>query len=196
MKLFFVKSIEPFISKLPAAAEVGAGMRYTLRDAKIGNSLYTTGINTCSGFGLRAGEQNLLGHIKPEDFNPRNFAGAFERLVKDFQNKYGEVRALVFGGRESSFIDPNCRRASNEVSATMCDVLSTKCNIPDENFASIMGKFINIKTNDNMAVIGDKVYLANKEFEKAGLLSAPKYKIESLAEDIYEDVFIPKSFLV
>ena len=35
MKLFFVKSIEPFISKLPAAAEVGAGMRYTLRDAKI-----------------------------------------------------------------------------------------------------------------------------------------------------------------
>ena len=60
MKLFFVKSIEPFISKLPAAAEVGAGMRYTLRDAKIGNSLYTTGINTCSGFGLRAGEQNLL----------------------------------------------------------------------------------------------------------------------------------------
>ena len=101
MKLFFVKSIEPFISKLPAAAEVGAGMRYTLRDAKIGNSLYTTGINTCSGFGLRAGEQNLLGHIKPEDFNPRNFAGAFERLVKDFQNKYGEVRALVFGGRES-----------------------------------------------------------------------------------------------
>ena len=51
-------------------------------------------------------------------------------------------------------------------------------------------------TNDNMAVIGDKVYLANKEFEKAGLLSAPKDKIESLAEDIYEDVFIPKSFLV
>ena len=196
MKLFFVKSIEPFISKLPAAAQVGAGMRYTLRDAKIGNSLYTTGINTCSGFGLRAGEQNLLGHIKPEDFNPRNFAGAFEKLVKDFQNKYGEVRALVFGGREISFIDPHCRTRSNEVSATMCDVLSTKCNIPDENFASIMGKFTNIKTNDNMAVIGDKVYLANKEFEKAGLLSAPKDKIETLAQDVYEDVFIPKSFLV
>lgn len=101
MKLFFVKSIEPFISKLPAAAEVGAGMRYTLRDAKIGNSLYTTGINTCSGFGLRAGEQNLLGHIKPEDFNPRNFAGAFEKLVKDFQNKYGEVRALVLADVKS-----------------------------------------------------------------------------------------------
>ena len=82
MKLFFVKSIEPFISKLPAAAEVGAGMRYTLRDAKIGNSLYTTGINTCSGFGLRAGEQNLLGHIKPEDFNPRHFAGALKGLSK------------------------------------------------------------------------------------------------------------------
>ena len=196
MKLFFVKSIESFINKLPAASEVGAGMRYTLRNAKTGSNLYTTGINTCSSFGLNAGEQNLLGHIKPEGFNPRDFAGAFEKLVKDFQNKYGEVRALVFGGRESSFTDPHCRTSSNEISATMCDILSTKCNITDENFASIMGKFANIKTNDNIAIIGNKVYLANKEFEKAGMLKAPKDKIETLAGGIYEDVFIPKSFLV
>lgn len=195
MKLFFVKSIEPLISKLAAASEVGANLRYTIKDAKIANKLYTTGINTCSGFGLRAGEQNLLGHIKPEDFNPRSFSQAFERLVKDFQNKYGEVRALVFGGRESSFTDPHCRIPSNEVSATMCDVLSTKCNIADENFASIMGKYAKIKANDNMAIIGNNVYLANKEYEAAGLLSAAKDKIETLAGDIYEDVFIPKSFL-
>lgn len=196
MKLFFVKSIEPFISKLPASTEVGAGMRYTIRDAKIGTELYTTSINTCSGFCIRAGEKNLLGHIQPEEFNPRNFSEAFERLVKDFQNKYGEVRALVLGGRESSFIDPHCRTASNEVSATMCDVLSTKCNIPDKNFASIMGKFSNVRTTDNMAIIGDKAYIANREFEKVGLLNAPKDKVEDLAGKVYEDVFIPKSFLV
>lgn len=110
--------------------------------------------------------KTLLGHIKPEDFNPRNFAGAFEKLVKDFQNKYGEVRALVFGGREISFIDPHCRTRSNEVSATMCDVLSTKCNIPDENFASIMGKFTNIKTNDNMALLVIKFILQIKNLKK------------------------------
>ena len=196
MKLFFVKSIEHLISKLPQASEVGAGMRYTLCDAKVGKNLYTTGINTCSGFSLEAGNQNLLGHIMPEGFNPRNFAEAFEKLVKDFQNKYGEVRALIFGGRESSFIDPHCPTPSNEVSATMCNVLSTRCNIPDENFASIMGKFANVKTNDNMAVIGDKVYLANKEFEKSGLLNASDDKVEALAGKVYEDVFIPKNFLV
>lgn len=196
MKLFFVKSIEPYISKLPTTSEVGAGMHYTLRDIKIGKNLYTTGINTCSGFNLRAGEQNLLGHIKPENFNPRNFAEAFEKIVKEFQNKYGEVKALVFGGRESSFIDPHCRTRSNEVSATICDVLSSKCNIQDENFASLLGKYANIKTNDNMAIIGDKIYLANNEFEKACLINAPNDKIETLAEKIYEDVFIPKSFLI
>ena len=118
------------------------------------------------------------------------------KIFKDFQNKYGEVRALIFGGRESSFIDPHCPTQSNEVSATMCDVLSTRCNIPDENFASIMGKFAKVKTNDNMAVIGDKVYLANKEFEKSGLLNASDDKVEALAGKVYEDVFIPKNFLV
>lgn len=77
MKLFFVKSIEPFISKLPAAAEVGAGMRYTLRDAKIGNSLYTTGINTCSGFGLRAGEQNPPRAYKAGGFQSSKLCRSF-----------------------------------------------------------------------------------------------------------------------
>lgn len=183
MKLFFVKLIEPFISKLPASAEVGAGMRYTLRDSKAGENLFTTAANTCSGFVLHAGGQNLVGHIQPEGFNPRNFASAFEKLVKDFQSKFGEVKAFVFGGRESSFADPNCKTRSTDVYATICEVLSTKCNIPDENFASVLGKFKHVKTNDDVAVIGDKIYMANKAFEKAK------------PPEIYEDIIIPDSFL-
>lgn len=183
MKVTFVKSIEPFIRNLPASCEVGAGMRYTLRDAKVGENLFTTSANTCSGFVLNAGGQNLVGHIQPEGFNPRNFAQTFENLVKDFQAKFGEVKAFVFGGRESSFVDPNCRTTSNNVYATMCDVLSTKCKIPDENFASVLGKFKGIKTNDDVAVIGDKIYMANKALEK------------SKPADIYEEILIPDGFL-
>lgn len=182
MKVIFVDSIIPYI-KNTAAKEVGAGMRYTLSDAKVGKNLFTTSANTCSGFVLNAGGKNLVGHIQPEGFNLRNFAQAFENLVKDFQAKFGEVKAFVFGGRESSFVDPNCRTASNDVYATMCDVLSTKCKIPDENFASVLGKKAHIKTNDDVAVIGDNVYMANKSLAK------------NKPGEIYEDIEIPDSFL-
>lgn len=183
MKISFVKSIEPYIKSMPASAEVGAGMRYTLNSAKIGKNLYTTSANTCSGFVLNAGRQNFVGHIQPEGFNPKNFAKAFEHLVKDFQDKYGEVKAFVFGGRESSFLDPHCSTSSTDVYATICEVLSTKCNIPDKNFGSVLGKLKGVKTYDDVAVIGDRIYMANKAFEKAK------------PNEVYEEILIPDSFL-
>lgn len=196
MRLSFVKSLEPIIRKSPNITEVGAGMRYTLADSKIGQNLFTTSANTCSGFVLNTGEKSLMGHIQPEGFNPRSFTQCFEKLVNDFQATYGKIKsAFVFGGRESSFIDPHCAVKSNEVSATMCNVLSTKCGIADENFASVIGKFKDIKSFDDVAVIGDKLYIANKEFEAAGLLNANAKNTETLAGKIYEDVFIPEKFL-
>ena len=105
------------------------------------------------------------------------------------------MKALVLGGRESSFVDSYSSATSNEVYSTMCDVLSTKCNIPDEKFASLLGKYREIKSNDDIAIIGDKVFIANKEFEKIGLLNAPKDEVETIANKVYEDVFIPSSFL-
>ena len=171
-------------------------MHYTVKDAKIAEQAFTTSANTCSGFVLNAGGKNLVGHIQPEGFNPLNFAEAFEKLVKDFQVTYGKIKsAFVFGGRESSFVDPNCKMPSNQVSAKICEVLSTKCGIADENFASIIGKRSGVQSYDDVAVIGDKVYLANREFEKVGLITAPASKKEELAERIYEDVFIPEKFL-
>lgn len=196
MKLNFVQSIEPMLRQCqPKVIEVGENMRYTIKDAKIAENIFSTSFHTCSGFELNAGKRNLAGHIKPEGFNPRNFADAFECLVKDFQDKFGEVKALVLGGRESSFVDSYSSATSNEVYSTMCDVLSTKCNIPDEKFASILGKYREIKSNDDIAIIGDKVFIANKEFEKIGLLNAPKDEVETIANKVYEDVFIPSSFL-
>ena len=171
-------------------------MRYTVRDVKIAEQAFTTSANTCSGFVLNAGEKNLVGHIQPEGFNPLDFAAAFEKLVKDFQATYGKIKsAFVFGGRESSFVDPHCTTSSNLVYAKICELLSTKCGIADENFASIIGKRSGVKSYDDVAVIGDKVYLANKEFEKVGLDIAPSAQKEKLAEQIYEDVFIPEKFL-
>lgn len=183
MKVTFVDSIIPYI-KNTAAKEVGAGMRYTIHDVKTGESLFTTAVNTCSGFVLNSGHKNLMGHIQPEGFNTRNFASAFENIVNDFKSKYGEIKAFIFGGRESSFVDPYCSTASNEVYATMYDVLSTKCKIPDKNIASVLGKFKHVKTNDDVAVIGDRVYIANKPLAK------------NMPDAIYEDIEIPDSFLV
>lgn len=195
MKLNFVQSTEPMLRQCqPKAIEVGENMRYTIKDAKIAENIFSTSFHTCSGFELNAGKMNLAGHIKPECFNPRNFADAFECLVKDFQDKFGEVKALVLGGRESSFVDPYSSVTSNEVYSTMCDVLSTKCNIPDEKFASILGKYRGIKTNDDIAIIGDKVFIANKEFEKLGISDASDKDIETIIGNVYEDVFIPSSF--
>ena len=196
MKISFVKSIEPILRQVkPPAVEVGANMRYTINDAKIAENIFSTGFHTCSGFDINAGKMNLAGHIKPEGFNPRNFADSFERLVKGFQDKFGEVRALVLGGRETGFVDSYSSATSNVVYSTMCEVLSAKCNLPDEKFASILGKFKNVKTNDDIAIIGDRVFIANKEFEKAGLLNATKENVEEIAGKVYEDVFIPQSFL-
>ncbi len=196
MKINFVNSIDPILRQCKTpAVEVGANMRYTIGDAKIAKNIFSTGFHTCSGFELNAGEMNLAGHIKPEGFNPRNFSEAFERIVKNFQDKYGEVKALVLGGRESAFRDPHSDTTSNEVYATMCEVLSTKCNIPDEKFASILGKFKDIKSNDDIAIIGDRVFIANKEFEKAGIPNSSKENIESTLGNIYEDVIIPREFL-
>lgn len=196
MKLFFVKSIDPIIRNYPKITEVGAGMRYKISDSKIAEQAFTTNANTCSGFVLNAGDKNLVGHIQPEGFNPQNFASTFEKLVKDFQTTFGKIKsAFVFGGRESSFVDSHCKTPSNQVYAKICEVLSTKCGVADENFASILGKRGGVKSYDDVAVIGDKVYLANKEFEKVGLITAPANKKEELAERIYEDVFIPEKFL-
>ena len=196
MKISFVKSIEPILRQCKTSAvEVGANMRYTINDAKVAESIFSTGFHTCSGFDINAGKMNLFGHIKPEGFNSRNFAEAFERLVKCFQDKYGEVKALVLGGREVAFCDPYSDVTSNEVYATMCNVLSTKCNISDEKFVSILGKFKDVKTNDDIAIIGDRVFVANKEFEKAGVLNSTKSNIEDNLTNVYEDVIIPSEFL-
>lgn len=183
MKVTFVKSIEPFIRNLPASCEVGAGMNYTLNGIKTGENLFTTGLNTCSFFELNAGKINKSGHIMPERLNLRNFSDAFERIVKSFQDEYGKIKALVAGGREYSFVDPYCKTTSNELAATMCDVLSTRCKIPDEDFASILGKFKHIKTNDDIAIIGDRIYIANRALEK------------SKPAEVYEDILIPDVFL-
>lgn len=196
MKIYFVKSIEPYVRNCPNITEVGAGMRYRLSDSRIAEQAFTTSANTCSGFVLNAGKKNLVGHIQPEGFNTRNFALAFEKLVNDFQAMYGKIRsAFVFGGRESSYVDPNCKVRSNEVSGTICNILSTKCGVTDENFVSIIGKRSQIKSFDDVAVIGDKIYFANREFENVGLDKAPSEEVEELAEKIYEDVFIPEKFL-
>ena len=192
MKVNFVSTIAPIIDNTYRIKEVN---KYSLDGIKTGKKLYTEGLNTCSAFNLNAGNMNLLGHIKPEGFNPRNFSEAFERIVKNFQDTYGEVKALVLGGRESAFRDPHSDTTSNEVYATMCEVLSTKCNIPDEKFASILGKFKDIKSNDDIAIIGDRVFIANKEFEKAGILNSSKENIENTLGNIYEDVIIPREFL-
>ena len=192
MKVNFVSTIAPIIDNTYRIKEVN---KYSLDGIKTGKKLYTEGLNTCSAFNLNAGNMNLLGHIKPEGFNPRNFSEAFERIVKNFQDKYGEVKALVLGGRESAFRDPHSDTTSNEVYATMCEVLSTKCNIPDEKFASILGKFKDIKSNDDIAIIGDRVFIANKEFEKARILNSSKENIENTLGNIYEDVIIPREFL-
>ena len=192
MKVNFVSTIAPIIDNTYRIKEVN---KYSLDGIKTGKKLYTEGLNTCSAFNLNAGNMNLLGHIKPEGFNPRNFSEAFERIVKNFQDKYGEVKALVLGERESAFRDPHSDTTSNEVYATMCEVLSTKCNIPDEKFASILGKFKDIKSNDDIAIIGDRVFIANKEFEKAGILNSSKENIENTLGNIYEDVIIPREFL-
>ena len=192
MKVNFVSTIAPIIDNTYRIKEVN---KYSLDGIKTGKKLYTEGLNTCSAFNLNAGNMNLLGHIKPEGFNPRNFSEAFERLVKNFQDNYGEVKALVLGGRESAFRDPHSDTTSNEVYATMCEVLSTKCNIPDEKFASILGKFKDIKSNDDIAIIGDRVFIANKEFEKAGILNSSKENLESALGNVYEDVIIPREFL-
>ena len=192
MKVNFVGTIAPIIDNTYRIREVN---KYSLDGIKTGKKLYTEGLNTCSAFNLNAGKMNLLGHIKPEGFNPRNFSEAFERIVKNFQDKYGEVKALVLGGRESAFRDPHSDTTSNEVYATMCEVLSTKCNIPDEKFASILGKFKDIKSNDDIAIIGDRVFIANKEFEKAGILNSSKENIENTLGNIYEDVIISREFL-
>ena len=192
MKVNFVSTIAPIIDNTYRIKEVN---KYSLDGIKTGKKLYTEGLNTCSAFNLNAGNMNLLGHIKPEGFNPRNFSEAFERIVKNFQDTYGEVKALVLGGRESAFRDPHSDTTSNEVYATMCEVLSTKCNIPDEKFASILGKFKDIKSNDDIAIIGDRVFIANKEFEKARILNSSKENIENTLGNIYEDVIIPREFL-
>ena len=192
MKVNFVSTIAPIIDNTYRIKEVN---KYSLYGIKTGKKLYTEGLNTCSAFNLNAGNMNLLGHIKPEGFNPRNFSEAFERIVKNFQDTYGEVKALVLGGRESAFRDPHSDTTSNEVYATMCEVLSTKCNIPDEKFASILGKFKDIKSNDDIAIIGDRVFIANKEFEKAGILNSSKENLESALGNVYEDVIIPREFL-
>ena len=192
MKVNFVSTIAPIIDNTYRIKEVN---KYSLDGIKTGKKLYTEGLNTCSAFNLNAGNMNLLGHIKPEGFNPRNFSEAFERIVKNFQDTYGEVKALVLGGRESAFRDPHSDTTSNEVYATMCEVLSTKCNIPDEKFASILGKFKDIKSNDDIAIIGDRVFIANKVFEKARILNSSKENIENTLGNIYEDVIIPREFL-
>lgn len=192
MKVNFVSTIAPIIDNTYRIKEVN---KYSLDGIKTSKQLYTEGLNTCSAFNLNAGNMNLLGHIKPEGFNPRNFSEAFERIVKNFQDTYGEVKALVLGGRESAFRDPHSDTTSNEVYATMCEVLSTKCNIPDEQFASILGKFKDIKSNDDIAIIGDRVFIANKEFEKARILNSSKENIENTLGNIYEDVIIPREFL-
>ena len=193
MKVNFVSTIAPIIDNTYRIKEVN---KYSLDGIKTGKKLYTEGLNTCSAFNLNAGNMNLLGHIKPEGFNPRIFSEAFERIVKNFQDKYGEVKALVLGGRESAFRDPHSDTTSNEVYATMCEVLSTKCNIPDEKFASILGKFKDIKSNDDIAIIGDRVFIANKEFEKAGIPNSSKENLERALGNVYEDVIIPREFLV
>ena len=60
---------------------------------------------------------------------------------------------------------------------------------------SIFGKFKNIKRNDDIAIIGDRVFIANKEFEKAGIPNSSKENLESALGNIYEDVIIPREFL-
>ncbi len=192
MEINFVKTITPIVDNAFRIKEVN---KYSLDGIKTGKKLYTEGLNTCSAFNLNAGDMNMLGHIQPEGFNSRNFAKVFEHLVKGFQDKFGEVKALVLGGRESAFRDPHSDIASNEVFATMCDVLSTKCNILDEKFASILGKFKDIKSNDDIAIIGDRVFIANKEFEKSGVINSSIDNIENNLGNVYEDVIIPREFL-
>ncbi len=183
MKINFVESIEPYIKKLPASAEVGAGMRYTIKNTKIAESLCITSVNTCTGFLVIAGKKKLGGHIMPERLNIPDMLKELERIVNNFQARFGRAKAFVFGGRESSFVDPNCPIPSCDVYGNICATFSTKCHIPDEDFASILGKRADIKTFDDVAVIGDEIYFANKTLKTKSL------------EEIYEDIEIPKSFL-
>lgn len=210
MRINFVESIEPYLKSISKATEVGANMRYTIKDTKVGEALFipggevgrksstpylplfTTGVNTCGGFILNSGKINQMGHIKPEGLNLGNFMREFENLVKEFQNKFGEMKVFVFGGRESSYIDPHSSIQSNNLLATMCNVISSKCKVQDESFASVFGKFNKIKTPDNVLVIGDEVYVANKEFGKAELKGLSK---DEMARKVYEEVEIPEIFV-
>lgn len=193
MKINFVNTIEPFIRKSPKAIEVGDGFKFVLEDAKLGRDIYTKGINSCFAVLFNAGNTNKLAHIDPKSFNIRKFQEMFRNMAEDFRQKYGQTRAVVYGGWEMNRIDPKVKTLSFDAYNTAATVLDD-INLP---LVQINGKRLGVNEYDNIFASGENVFLANKNYEKLGITNTKNLSVSELTdklETLYEYVdFDPRA---
>ena len=195
MKILFQRTIEPLVRNIGKnALEVGKNLRYTLDDAEIGAQVFTRSFNSCSGVVLNAGDKNFLAHIDPKYFNWKTFSKAFSEQVDRFQQKFGESKAIIFGGWEVNRLDPAVSTPSSEVYSTIAGILD------DMPLTMICGKKQDIKPFDNLFANGKEITLASDTFERLGVTS-DKIKnmsveeVEAQLKKAYEWVEIDPSML-
>lgn len=195
MKINFVKTIEPLVKSLGrSAVEVGDGMRYTLKDAKVAEDVFTRSANSCTSVVLNAGEHNLMAHIDPQHFNRTSFIDNFQKMVDNFQQKFGDAKAVIFGGWESGRVDPMVRTPSIDVYSTIAAVLD------DMPLSMICGKRAGVASYDHLLANKNKITLANEAIERLKL-TPEKIKtmtpeaVENELQKLYEWVEIEPSML-
>ena len=191
----FVKSIEPIVQKFQhKAIEVGKNMNYTLSDASIAQDIFSRSANSCTIVNVNSSGQNLVAHIDPQRFNWKTFLNTFNPMIKNFQDKYGEAKAIIIGGWENGRIDPLCKTPSSEVYSTIAGALD------DMPLTMICGKKANVKSFDNLFASKNQITLANDTFDKAGLClndakNVPLETVEKQLKKYYEWVEIEPSML-
>ena len=191
MKIRFTDTIEPILLKKSLRAkEAGKNFQYTLNSAVMGKDVFTRHCNSCTSVLLNSNNYNYLAHIDPQNFNVKNFAKAFEKIVDNFQYTYGDIKAIILGGWEISRKDPFVKTPSSIVYSTIANILD---NVP---LTMICGKKEGMTAFDNLFASKDTVTIANNNLSR--LVPPKKQNVEELENQLgknYEWVEIEPDML-
>ena len=149
---------------------------------------FSANANTCTLLGMNNGVDTYLGHYAPEYKKP-DFKEKLDYIVKKFQDKTGELDAVIAGGYSYDVIsNPQAAKDSFTLVAQVGEVLDKN----GANLTVIAGKRVPSFV-DNLAVTEDKFVLSHSPNYATCFLNYPEPEVIKNASqlDAKYEIFEP-----
>ena len=167
-----IESPKRFEQTIKGFEEVAPFPQYHIKHSVISDGdKFTKNANTCTILGMSNGKDTFLGHFAPE-LKTSDFKDKLDYIVKKFQDKTGQLTAVITGGFDHEMLIPIKRQATESF-----EQLAEVGEIVDKNNAilTMIGGKKTPLFMDNLAVTKEKFILSHTP-KKIGFEPMKDYK--------------------